>query len=121
MGQHNSYFTLTHNRMNNESYGSESKVRVECRAVPLDQGLSNYCLQAKSSLLPVSVNKVLLGYRHTICFSVCGCFHTAMPEPSSYEQMRTYGLSLNHLLFCSSLKKFAKPCSSPYLCFKFKL
>lgn len=75
---------------------------------PANQGSSNYGPWTKSSLPPVSVNKVLLEYSHTILICLCisyGCFcitKAELQQRPSWMQSLKYSGPLR--------KEFAKTC-----------
>lgn len=63
----------------------------------LTQGLANYSLQAKSSL--VHVDKVLLEHNHTRLFIVCGCLSVTVGKLRSCNAVLPWKLKAVQLCY----------------------
>lgn len=78
----------------------------------LHQGLANSGPQAKSSLPPPFVNRVLLQQSHAPSFIYClSCSHTTMRQLSSFQQRLYCPKNLKYLFTGPLQTKFASPCS----------
>lgn len=56
-------------------YNVKDSLVHQCVHSDSDQELTPGSMQAKSSLLPIIVNKIVLGHSHAHLTSICVCFH----------------------------------------------